>query len=74
MNADGSDERALLVQEGDQRYPTFSPDGAAPIHDEGPAWSPDGTMISFTSARSDPSGDIWIMQADGLDPRSYDAR
>jgi dipeptidyl aminopeptidase/acylaminoacyl peptidase len=44
-----------------------SPD--APIHDEGPAWSPDGTMISFTSERSDPNGDIWIMEADGSDPR-----
>jgi dipeptidyl aminopeptidase/acylaminoacyl peptidase len=41
----------------------------APIHDEGPAWSPDGTMIAFTSQRSDPKGDIWIMQADGSDPR-----
>ena len=37
----------------------------APIHDEGPAWSPDGTMIAFTSERADPNGDIWIMQADG---------
>ena len=42
---------------------------AAPVHDEGPAWSPDGTMIAFTSERSDLSGDIWIMQADGSDPR-----
>jgi TolB protein len=150
MNADGSDERPLLVQPGDQRYPTLSPDGTrlaymsrsdggtadlwianadgsdgqmiydsgredsapawspdgttlafethgalggvdgdifvldlasgvvtpltsdppeAPVHDEGPAWSPDGTMIAFTSQRSDPNGDIWIMQADGSDPR-----
>jgi TolB protein len=150
MDADGSDERPLLVQAGDQRYPSFSPDGkrlaymskgetgtaqiwladadggdarmlydsaledsapawspdgtklafeshgpvggtdgdiyvldlrsgtasqltadppAAPVHEEGPAWSPDGTMIAFTSERSDLSGDIWIMQADGSDPR-----
>jgi TolB protein len=150
MNADGSNARPLLVQPGDQRYPTLSPDGTrlaymsrsdggtadlwianadgsdaqmvyesgredsapawspdatklafethgpeagadgdifvldlasgaatkltsdppdAPIHDEGPAWSPDGTMIAFTSERSDPNGDIWIMQADGSNPR-----
>jgi dipeptidyl aminopeptidase/acylaminoacyl peptidase len=40
----------------------------APVHDEGPAWSPDGTMLSFTSERSDPNGDIWIMRADGSGP------
>lgn len=40
-----------------------------PVHDEGPAWSPDGTMIAFTSERSDPDGDIWIMRSDGADPR-----
>jgi TolB protein len=150
MNADGSDERPLVVQEGDQRYPALSPDGTrlvytsrseggtsdlwmanadgtdahelfdsgredsapawspdghriafeihgpvggvdgdiyvldldtgkvtqltgdpadAPIHDEGPAWSPDGRMIAFTSEREDPDGDIWVMNADGSDPR-----
>ena len=154
MDADGSDERPLLVQPGDQRYPALSPDGSrlaymsrsdggtadlwianadgsgarllydsgfddsalawspdstklafqtqrapgaidgdifvldlisgavtqltndppeAPIHDEGPAWSPDGTMIAFTSERSDPNGDIWIMQADGSQPRRLTA-
>jgi Tol biopolymer transport system component len=150
MNADGSDERALLIQPGDQRYPTTSPDGTrlaytsrnaqgnadlwianadgsaahllydsghddsapawspdgtklafeihgpvggvdgdihvldlatgavtqltadlpeTPVHDEGPTWSPDGTMIAFTSERADPNGDVWIMRADGSDPQ-----
>ena len=150
MDADGTNERPLLVQDGDQRYPALSPDGTmlaytsndgagadlwianadgtgarmlfgsdqvdsapawspdssklafeihgpvvgseygdifvmdvrtgvvtqltsdplgAPVHDEGPAWSPDGTMIAFTSERSDPLGDVWIMQADGTNPR-----
>jgi TolB protein len=149
MNADGSDQQPLVVAPGDQRYPTFSPDGrrlayiskgegsaqiwvadadgshaamvydsdledsapawspdgtalafeshgpvggmdgdiyvlhlrsgfvsqltsdppGAPVHDEGPGWSPDGTMIAFTTESADPNGDIWIMQADGSDPR-----
>ncbi|HEX5619304.1 MAG TPA: hypothetical protein VFX51_12835 [Solirubrobacteraceae bacterium] len=154
MDADGTDERPLLVQDGDQRYPALSPDGTmlaytsndgtgadlwianadgtgarvlfdsgqidsapawspdssklafeihgpvvgseygdvfvmdmrsgmvtqltsdpvgVPVHDEGPAWSPDGTMIAFTSERSDPLGDVWIMQADGTDPRRLTA-
>jgi hypothetical protein len=47
---------------------TSDPAGA-PVHDEGPAWSPDGTMIAFTSERADPNGDIWVMQADGSNPR-----
>jgi dipeptidyl aminopeptidase/acylaminoacyl peptidase len=154
MNADGTGQRPLVVQEGDQRYPALSPDGrslaytsrseggtfdlwiaaadgtgarmlfdsgredsapawspdgrriafevhgpvestdgdifvldlesgkveqltsdpaGAPIHDEGPAWSPDGTMIAFTSERADPAGDVWIMRADGADPQRLTA-
>ena len=150
MNADGSDERPLLVQPGDQRYPSMSPDGTrlaytsqnehgnadlwvanadgsgahfvydsgqadsspvwspdgsklafethgpvggvdgdifvldlvtgaatqltadpptAPVHDEGPSWSPDGTMIAFTSERADANGDIWIVRSDGSAPQ-----
>ncbi len=150
MDADGSNERPLLVQPGDQRYATVSPDGTRlaytssdqpnnadlwvanadgsgahlvydsgqadsapawspdgtklaferhgpiggvdgdivvldlttgavaqltfdpldmPVHDEGPAWSPDGTLISFTSERADPKGDVWIMHADGSNPQ-----
>ncbi len=150
MDADGTNERPLLVQDGDQRYPALSPDGTRlaytsndgsgadlwiadadgtgarmlfdsglidsapawspdgtklafeihgpvvgsedgdifvmdirtgivtqltsdhaglPVHDEGPAWSPDGTMIAFTSERSDLFGDIWTMHADGTDQR-----
>jgi Tol biopolymer transport system component len=150
MDADGENERPLLVRDGDERYPSFSPDGTrlafvgrseggtadiwianadgsdarmvhdsgredsapawspdgrrlafetntlpggfdgelsvldlatgavtrltddppeAPVHDEGAAWSPDGRMIAFTSERSDPNGDVWIMRSDGSEPR-----
>lgn len=54
MAADGSGQRRLT-------------DNAA--HDEGPAWSPDGTQLVFTSAREEPSGDIWLMAADGSQQR-----
>jgi dipeptidyl aminopeptidase/acylaminoacyl peptidase len=39
------------------------------VHDEGPAWSPDGRLIAFTRAATerDP-GDVWVMNADGSDP------
>ncbi len=150
MDADGGNERPLLVREGDERYPSFSPDGRqlafvgrseggtadlwianadgtgarmvydsgredsapawspdgrtlafetntlpggfdgelflldvvtsavtrltadppeAPVHDEGPAWSPDGTMLAFTSERADPQGDVWVVRRDGSHPR-----
>lgn len=54
MSADGSDQRRLT-------------DNAA--HDEGPAYSPDGKLIVFTSARDEPKGDIWLMATDGSGQR-----
>lgn len=58
MNADGTDQRPLLA-------------GFA----RNLAWSPDGTMIAFEGgARLDDQqgngGDIWIVNADGSDPRN----
>lgn len=58
MNADGSEQRLLLA-------------GFA----RNLAWSPDGTMIAFEGgARLDDrlgnGGDIWIVNADGSDPRN----
>ena len=35
--------------------------------DSGPAWSPDGEMIAFTSDRTG-DDEIWRMGADGTDP------
>ena len=40
--------------------------------DEGPAWSPDGSRIAFTSTRAG-SSDIWTMAADGSDQRRLTA-
>jgi Tol biopolymer transport system component len=52
MNADGSDERPLLVQPGDQRYPTLSPDG---------------TRLAYMSRSDGGTADLWIANADGSD-------
>jgi TolB protein len=34
-----------------------------------PSYSPDGNWIVFTSYRNGPDADIWVMRADGSDPR-----
>lgn len=49
IRADGTGERRLTSD---------------PAHDEGLAWSPDGTRAVFTSERGATS-DIWVMDADG---------
>ena len=42
----------------------------APSLDRYPAWSPDGTMIAFSSNRGTNKGyRIWVMDADGSNPR-----
>ncbi|HEV7805257.1 MAG TPA: hypothetical protein VGO80_05545 [Solirubrobacteraceae bacterium] len=35
------------------------------LHDEGPTWSPDGTMLAYTSGLDDTHGDIHVMTAAG---------
>ena len=49
MNADGIGRERLTDEEGD---------------DSDPAWSPDGSLIAFSSHR-DGHRDIWVMNADG---------
>ena len=51
MSADGSGARQLTHNA---------------LHDEGPAWSPDGgTMLAYTSGPDDFHGDIHVMTSDG---------
>jgi TolB protein len=35
------------------------------LHDEGPAWSPDGRLLAYTSGPDDAHGDIHVMTAGG---------
>jgi Tol biopolymer transport system component len=59
MDADGTNERPLLVQADDQRYPTFSPDGS---------------RISYTSRNEQGNADLWVANADGTGARMvYDS-
>ena len=46
-----------------------------PASDRYPAWSPDRKKIAFTSDRKSPNGEprIWVMNADGTDPRRLSA-
>jgi hypothetical protein len=50
MHADGSGARQLTRNA---------------LHDEGPAWSPDGRMLAYTSGPDDTHGDIHVMTAGG---------
>ncbi|HEU4759764.1 MAG TPA: hypothetical protein VFT91_07260 [Dehalococcoidia bacterium] len=54
MAADGSDVRALTADAAE---------------DGGPRWSPDGSRIAFYSSRQEDLGLLWVMNADGSEPR-----
>lgn len=54
MNADGSGQRNLTKNPANDLFPT---------------WSPDGSMIAFTSDR-DSNDEIYVMNADGSGQRN----
>ncbi len=39
------------------------------VYEEGPAWSPDGTRLAFSSAPTNTDNDVWTMAVDGTDKR-----
>lgn len=58
--------------ERDMEVWVMAADGSAPLqlthnaaHDEGPAWSPDGRLLAYTSGASNATGDIHVMTAAG---------
>jgi Tol biopolymer transport system component len=59
--------------EGDMEIWVMNPDGSNPtqltsntLHDEGPAWSPDGTMLAYSSGLDNDHLDINVMTAAGV--------
>jgi dipeptidyl aminopeptidase/acylaminoacyl peptidase len=60
-NADGDFE--ILVANVDGTNPVQLTNNTAT--DQGPAWSPDGNRIAFTSQRDGGKGEIYVMEANG---------
>jgi Abnormal spindle-like microcephaly-assoc'd, ASPM-SPD-2-Hydin/WD40-like Beta Propeller Repeat len=58
MNADGSNRHVL---------PNTSDSSA--LFDDGPAWSPDGKTIVFSKDHNQGDGQLWLVDADGGNPR-----
>ena len=66
--------------ERDMEVWVMDADGGSPMqltrnaaHDEGPAWSPDGRLLAYTSGPDDRHGDIHVMTAGGRHLRALTA-
>jgi dipeptidyl aminopeptidase/acylaminoacyl peptidase len=58
----------IWVMEADGSQPTQLTDNA--LHDEGPAWSPDGTMLAYASGADNLHLDVHVMSAAGVHVRT----
>jgi hypothetical protein len=63
--------------EHDMEVWTMAADGSGPVqlthnalHDEGPAWSPDGSQLAYTSGPDNRHGDIHVMTPAGKELRT----
>ena len=62
----GRDRDALDLPSGTPRRAT--PEDFAPAQEFGPAWSPDGEWITFTTLDDTGGGDLWKVRARGARP------
>jgi TolB protein len=65
--ANPEQDMEVWVMGSDGSSPTQLTHNAA--HDEGPAWSPDGRLLAYTSGPDDQHGDIHVMTAAGRELR-----
>ena len=60
----------IWVMNADGSSPTMLTDNT--LHDEGPAWSPDGTMLAYSSGADNDHLDINVMTAERRAPAHAD--
>ena len=69
----GTTGRQIVVMDADGSNVSALTSGYA---DQGPVWSPDGSMIAFKSNRPSPAAErgdhYWVVDADGGEPRVFD--
>jgi Tol biopolymer transport system component len=65
--ADGDEDGILLARPDGTGLHQLVPD--LPGRQWHPDWSPDGTQLAFIQVNPDDTRELWIVQADGSDPR-----
>jgi Tol biopolymer transport system component len=77
VNADWSPDGSQFVYVHSRSIRLMSRDGknsrvlteTPRAFDRSPRWSPNGKQIAFISNRSNPANELWVMSADGTDPK-----